>query len=382
METHPGEDKKRADESSCFPYRNEVDYERIKLLYQAGRHGLISGILIISCFPFFMINRVDHTILTIWTLMILGVNIPRFFLMRSFYRGLADKTITPQNIKRWEHYFILGFCISGVAWVVTAFLPYSGDIVLCLFFVVVVQVGINAVVVTMYSSSKNMVFLYLAITLIPTDLKIFMTGERPLIVVGIIGIIFFIILIRAVKLHNQKFIKIIRLKIENDELSKKDSLTGLWNRRLLYSAVEKLISRSIRHNESFSILLMDVDYFKKYNDSKGHAAGDALLQKISGLIQRTIREEDFAVRYGGEEFLSILPLAGIHETYAIGERIRKAIKSETNVTISGGVASFEPSKSFDEILVEADKRLYKAKKSGRDRIFPPFMVQEMCQSAG
>ena len=366
--TDPGAGAAISSDTSYFPYRNEVDFERIKLLYQAGRHGLFSGIMIISCFPFFMVSRIDPTILWAWTLMILGVNIPRFFLLRSFFRGLGEHAITEENVKLWENYFIWGFSASGLAWAFTAFLPYSEDIIICLLFVVVVQVGINAVVVTMYASSRKMVLLYLAITLIPTTTKLFLTGERPLIIVGFIGMVFFGILIHAVKLHNRTFVRIIRLKIENDELSQKDTLTGLWNRRRLNTIVEKLISRSNRHEEPFSILLMDIDYFKKYNDTKGHAAGDELLQKISGLIQGTIREEDFAFRYGGEEFLIILPLAGIHEAHAIGERIRKTIKTETGETISGGASSFEPAKSFDEMIVEADKLLYKAKEVGRDRL--------------
>lgn len=368
MESHTEDSPVRACDASCFPYKDQVDYERIKLLYQAGRHGLISGILIISCFPFFMFNRVDPQILTIWTFSILAINLPRFFLLRTFNRRLAQNLITAKTVKPWELYFIFGFCASGAAWVTTAFLPYQSDIVLCLFFVAIVQVGINAVVVTMYSSSENMVYLYLAITIIPTILKLFSTAEKPLIIVGMIGIVFFILLIRAVRLSNRNFIKIISLKIENDELSKKDTLTGLWNRRQLYHVVDKLISGSIRHHESFSILLMDIDHFKKYNDTKGHTAGDTLLQKISGLIQRTIREEDFAVRYGGEEFLLILPLATIKEAHEIGKRIQQIIRSETDVSISGGIAAFDASKSFDEMILQADKLLYKAKKYGRDRL--------------
>jgi diguanylate cyclase len=271
-------------------------------------------------------------------------------------------------VKNWEYFFIAGFCASGVLWSSTAFLPYSGDIVVSLLFVVLVQVGISSVIVSMYSSSKNMVLLYLAITLLPPLLRLFMIGDSALMLVGIIGLVFLLILKRAVVQQSQNLIEFISLKIQNDEFSKKDILTGLWNRRQLYDVVEKLVPRCVRHNEIFSIIMMDIDFFKKYNDTRGHAAGDQLLKNISRLIQGAIREEDVAVRYGGEEFLLILSLASTREAYEIGERIRQVVKEKTDVTISGGVATFGAGKTFDEMTLEADKLLYKAKESGRDMI--------------
>lgn len=352
-------------------HQNEVDFERIKLLYQAGYNGLLGGLLIIFFFPVFMYNRLDHQILGAWTLLIASVNLPRFFLLRAFQKGLEKNLITPLNVRRWEAYFIAGFCLSGMIWAMIAFLPYRGDIVICLLFAVIVHVGISAVVVSMYSSSKNMVFLYLTVTLIPTYFRILSTNERPLIVVGLIGFAFYYVLLRAVKMHNHNLVEIIRLKIQNDALSKKDALTGLWNRRQLYHFVEKLIPRAVRHNEIFSILLMDIDFFKNYNDTRGHLAGDVLLQKISALLQKSIRQEDLAVRYGGEEFLVVLPQASLQSAFEIGERIRKSIEAETEVTVSAGISSFDPAKSFDQMAKEADELLYVAKESGKNKVAAP-----------
>ncbi len=368
MQKHLSFDAKKDLDSHLFLYRNEIDFERIKLLYKAGRSGLVSIFLIISLFSIFMENRLDHKVLAIWTILIVVVNLPRVFILRAFYSRVANNLIALNDVKRWEYYFIGGFCVSGVLWSSTAFLPYSSDIVVSLLFVVVVQVGISSVVVSMYSSSKNMVLLYLSITLVPPLLRLFASGDRSLILVGIIGAVFFLILKRAVVQQNRNLIEFISLKIQNDEFSKKDILTGLWNRRQLYDVVKKLIPRSVRHNEIFSVIMMDIDFFKEYNDTRGHVAGDELLQTISRLIQSTIREEDIAVRYGGEEFLLILPLASTQEAYEIGERIRQVVKLKTEVTLSGGIATFAEENSFDEITLEADKLLYKAKESGRDMI--------------
>ncbi len=368
MQKYKSFDAKKELDSHFFQYRNEIDFERIKLLYKAGRSGLVSIFLIVALFPLFMVNRLDHKIIAIWTILIIVVNLPRVFILRAFNSRVANNLILLNDVKRWEYYFIGGFCASGVLWSSTAFLPYTGNIVISLLFVVLVQVGISSVVVSMYSSSRNMVLIYLCITLVPPLLRLFVSGDRVLILVGITGVVFLLILTRAVIQQSRNLIEFISLKIQNDEFSKKDILTGLWNRRQLYDVVKKLIPRSIRHNEIFSVIMMDIDFFKNYNDTRGHTAGDELLQNIARLIQSAIREEDIAVRYGGEEFLLILPLASAQEAYEIGDRIRQVVKLKTEVTLSGGIATFAWKKSFDEITLEADRLLYKAKESGRDMI--------------
>lgn len=348
-------------------YTDTVDSERIKLLYQAGHNGLVGGFLIIFLYPLFVINKLDNNILFVWLLCVLAVNIPRIFLLRSFNKKLLAGQITNSNTKQWENYFIFGFTLSGLVWSTIAFLPYHSDQILCLLFVVLVHVGINAIVVSTYSSSKPMVIIFLSLTLIPTMIKIFSTMNYSLFIVGIIGIAFYIVLYRALHIHNQNLIKIITLKIENEESSRKDSLTGLWNRRQLYEFMDKLISRSIRHNESFVILLMDIDHFKRYNDTRGHTAGDKALIKVSQIITDTIRQEDLAVRYGGEEFLVVSPLTRADAGIIAAERLRIAIKTNTDVTVSGGLVEFDKNISFDQMVLTADSLLYRAKEQGRDR---------------
>ena len=251
MQKYKSFDAKKELDSHFFQYRNEIDFERIKLLYKAGRSGLVSIFLIVALFPLFMVNRLDHKIIAIWTILIIVVNLPRVFILRAFHSRVANNLIALNDVKRWEYYFIGGFCASGVLWSSTAFLPYTGNIVISLLFVVLVQVGISSVIVSMYSSSRNMVLIYLCITLVPPLLRLFVSGDRVLILVGITGVVFLLILTRAVIQQSRNLIEFISLKIQNDEFSKKDILTGLWNRRQLYDVVKKLIPRSVRHNEIF-----------------------------------------------------------------------------------------------------------------------------------
>lgn len=353
--------------SQYLLHTDTVDSVRIKLLYQAGHNGLVGGFLIIFLYPLFVINKLDTNILIVWLLCVLAVNIPRIFLLRSFNKKLLAGQITNANTKQWENYFIYGFTLSGLVWATIAFLPYHSDQILCLLFVVLVHVGINAIVVSTYSSSKPMVIIFLSLTLIPTMIKIFSMMNYSLFIVGIIGIAFYIVLYRALHIHNQNLIKIITLKIENEKASRKDALTGLWNRRQLYEFMDKLIPRSIRHDEPFVILLLDIDHFKQYNDTKGHTAGDKALIKVSQVITDTIRQEDLAVRYGGEEFLIVFPLTRTHIGVMVAEKLRIAIKTNTDVTVSGGLAEFDKNTPFDQLVLTADSLLYRAKEQGRDR---------------
>ncbi len=170
-----------------------------------------------------------------------------------------------------------------------------------------------------------------------------------------------------------------RLYEETKLLSLHDPLTGLANRNLMNFELEKNFARSRRNGNPISIIMLDLDYFKAYNDSFGHAAGDRLLQDISTVITSTIREIDVAVRYGGEEFLIILPDTDSAAATDVAERIRAFVEETAfcyseeqppeHITISLGVATLnEADKGEDELIGRADDALYQAKRKGRNRV--------------
>ncbi len=152
-----------------------------------------------------------------------------------------------------------------------------------------------------------------------------------------------------------------------------DGLTGLYNRRHLMSRLAEEIERSERHGHPLSIILFDLDAFKSINDTYGHGVGDDVLVRTAELLRRCTRQSDVCGRHGGEEFLVILPHAGLAIATEIAERIRTSIKAlewtspGLRVTISGEVCEhvFE---DLDHLLEAADRCLYQAKQSGRDRI--------------
>lgn len=154
-----------------------------------------------------------------------------------------------------------------------------------------------------------------------------------------------------------------------------DGLTGLYNHRYFYEVLHKELNRAKRHKRNFSVILLDLDYFKKFNDTFGHLAGDQALKKVAKLIVKQIRTTDYAFRYGGEEMALILPETSKKSALILGEKIRLAIQKQEfieaqeaiNLTVSLGIASFpSDATSIDKLVQAADAALYQAKEKGRN----------------
>jgi diguanylate cyclase (GGDEF)-like protein/PAS domain S-box-containing protein len=167
--------------------------------------------------------------------------------------------------------------------------------------------------------------------------------------------------------------------------SVRDPLTGLFNRRYMEESLEREIRRAARKNKSVGAIMVDLDHFKRFNDTFGHEAGDMLLREFGNLARAKTRKEDIACRYGGEEFLIIMPEATLENTQRRAEELREAVKHLEltsggrpigMVTASLGVAAFPDHAQTVEALVRvADAALYEAKHSGRDRV---LVAAEVC----
>jgi diguanylate cyclase (GGDEF)-like protein len=170
----------------------------------------------------------------------------------------------------------------------------------------------------------------------------------------------------------------IRLREALRIQSVRDALTGLYNRRYLEETLEREMRRAARAVQSLGILMIDLDHFKKFNDTYGHDAGDAVLRETGASLSKGIRAEDFVCRFGGEEFVVILPTADPETSRARAERLRTKMRELTimyqgkslgMVTISVGVAAFPAhGTSPKELMAAADAALYEAKRGGRDQV--------------
>ncbi len=161
------------------------------------------------------------------------------------------------------------------------------------------------------------------------------------------------------------------------EMNTRDPLTGIYNRRFMYNRLNEEIERFKRYGRPFSIILQDIDFFKKVNDEYGHPCGDFILKDFTRLNRERLRSIDFYIRYGGEEFCCILPETNVQSAYDLAEQLRSVIEknvfsfegTDLNITMSQGAVEMSPEIStVDQLLKCADELLYKAKKSGRNKI--------------
>ncbi len=180
-------------------------------------------------------------------------------------------------------------------------------------------------------------------------------------------------------LYREKVKEVEKMREEAVLLSYIDDLTGIYNHRFFIEQLTLELERQKRYSSPLSLLMIDIDYFKHYNDANGHLAGDQALRDIAMLIQHGVRQTDIVARYGGEEFSAILINAGREKALEIAERVRRnvadtGISNESaqpngDLTVSIGVGTFSPSIStLTDLIREADNALYRAKRAGRNRI--------------
>lgn len=189
-------------------------------------------------------------------------------------------------------------------------------------------------------------------------------------------------LLRIKELHDQLNAKVKELEQAKERLRQlaiTDGLTGLYNHRYLKEHLEQELYRATRHRSEVSVIMIDIDHFKKFNDTYGHPAGDVLLSTVARMLKENIRKIDIAARYGGEEFCLVLGVTGKTAAAVVAEKMRRLVelsqfeplelRANGRVTISLGVATFpDDATAMNDLIAIADKRLYNAKQGGRNQV--------------
>lgn len=204
-----------------------------------------------------------------------------------------------------------------------------------------------------------------------SQIKSFVVARKLVSVLS--SIIMLILILLVAYMHNRQK--------EIQRVAMIDNLTSLYNRHSFYPLANRELARANRNNEPLSIAMLDIDYFKKINDTYGHTVGDQVLKKVARLIKGSIRETDILTRYGGEEFIILMPSTLADGAYTVAERIRSNIEDHPfdkpdQITISVGLSERNQNEKIDDIIDRADKALYEAKESGRNqtiiyRVLPP-----------
>lgn len=157
------------------------------------------------------------------------------------------------------------------------------------------------------------------------------------------------------------------------EYATRDMLTGVFNRREAYQILKREMDRAKRYRHSLTVMIFDVDHFKQVNDHLGHLIGDEILKAVISLVERSLRASDIFGRWGGDEFMVILPETDIEAACNLAERVRGIVEHETlaegvKVSISLGVAEYDLTQSLESLMICADRALYQAKQNGRNQV--------------
>lgn len=183
------------------------------------------------------------------------------------------------------------------------------------------------------------------------------------------------LLSRRIRSGNLSMMVVQKERDQQQEVANQDGLTGLQNRRWLDALVLRLRGRALEEFSPLSVIMLDVDHFKSFNDRFGHAAGDAVLKTVAQCLRGSLRPQDRVARYGGEEFLVLLPNTPRTAALLIAERLRRRVEaSETHdgdnllpkVTISLGVSQWQNGLTIEQLVLKADNALYQAKQNGRN----------------
>lgn len=260
-------------------------------------------------------------------------------------------------------------------------------ILVILFFIIVIKYenphfliqafAINVIILGIFFLVPNLLYykVFLSSFTLIGFLMITLTKYHPplLEIISVFVYLSLVIFFSSISLYSLG--KYMRLDYVNKqyfkELSTKDSLTNTYNRLKFNESLSSEIELARRYGNTFSLIMFDIDHFKQFNDQKGHIFGDKVLIEIANLVKESVREVDVFARWGGEEFVILLPQTNCKEASALAERLRKSIykesvKKEMALTCSFGVTAFSSQDDEDLIMDRVDRALYKAKGSGRN----------------
>ncbi len=346
----------------------QLDFERIRTLYANMKYGFL-GVASASLMLYVTIVHFSSMFTAnLWLAAVVAANLPRALITWLFERRLRAGDITPASIKPWEYRVTFWSIPAYLATVSSIFLPYGSHAVDAVLVCALVFMNMVAGAVIMLSTSLRVIVIFLTVVTVAIFLRFLLLPEPIFTALAIIFLLGYLQVVRLIRDQHRMITENIALKIENSLSALIDPLTQLANRRQLSVVVEKLVPAAERSGEPFCVVMLDLDYFKQYNDTRGHSAGDAQLVAVAAVLREHSRKEDLVVRYGGEEFMLVLPRTGLGQARAIAERICAEVKAETELTISVGLAEHTSAQQFEELVRRADQALYAAKSQGRDQV--------------
>jgi diguanylate cyclase (GGDEF)-like protein len=382
------------------------EYKRIALLYTNSQKSVPATILNSSLLLVMLWTKVPWNVMVIWYGVMLIVSLLRLKQVRSI---LKEKRFLSQSPEKALRNFIIGSSMTGAIWGASfVFFNFYTDETYSLLMIWIASATAMGGTMSLSPSQKAQ-SIFVCLIFIPAIIVNLLSGNEFNITMGVLCILFLFVLISlgstftswvnetlTLQSENQSLLTSLQQKNEhlehtNNELIKtkeflteqtfSDSLTGIANRRSFDHTLIKEWNRCLRRQYPLSCILIDIDYFKRYNDHYGHQKGDYLLRKVADIISgQATRADDLVARYGGEEFVVILSNASHDDAVLLAEKTRQAVEEANlehlnsdvagHITISAGVATIHPDNLKDsyEVVHKADEKLYEAKRNGRNQV--------------
>lgn len=346
--------------------------------------NLINGLIVVLIFR----QVIDGSRLMTWLGVLYLVTLIRYLILRGF---LDPRLRARESDAGWASFFALGALSSGLAWGAAGLILFHPTSVVHQVFLAFVLGGMMAGALPLLSAIASAFPLFAIPAALPITLVLAAQGDRVQLTMALLILIFTVTMLVSSAQLSRLFRESLELRVKLTHsieekqqealLARIDTLTGIANRRLFDEALESEWKRAQRNEGCLSLLIADIDYFKRYNDRLGHPAGDLCLKRVAeSMASAARRPGDLAARIGGEEFAFILPSTGWRDAAAIAERIREDVLAlqiphpaspiSECITVSLGVAEIRPDGDGppDDLIEAADTALYRAKSRGRNQI--------------
>lgn len=370
-----------------------IQAEKFAEMLQINGKTLVANTLIAVVLTYMLRGAISHNILLSWLFATILVNLARG--SAAYYWARYTQVEANAIISRLKQ-FRLGVFVSALLWGMVGLLMFTTIELQHKMLAVYCLAGLSAGAAVSYSIDRYSAYISISCILIPAIFGMFLSDNEIFIAMGVSGTLYIVFMAASIHSMHNRLTERIKLSIEAidreaaiKKLAFYDELTDLPNRRLLVDRLSHALTISARTGKRGAILFLDVDDFKKLNDSLGHAMGDLLLKQLSERLLSCVRQSDSVARLGGDEF--VVMLENLSDDYHVAltqvEFICKQIISSLNLpyqlnkeeyqcSSSIGVALFgEHGTTFEELLKNADTAMYDAKKAGRNllKIFSPEM---------
>jgi len=348
--------------------------EQIALVYSLLPSGIIATLSVAAILALGLAGRVSNAWLYIWLASVLVVSGVRMFNLRALRRSTAPAD------PRWIQQFYFGATAAGLTWGLAGFMLFPTDSGGQLLMTSAIA-GIAAGGMSTLGILPGAYMIFLLTGVLPFSIRLFMQQSDIYNLMGLMSLVFVTFLLTASRRAHTAYVESQRLRFENEDMAEKlnalattaitDSLTGAYNRNMLNAALPSEMERARRYNLPLAVILLDIDHFKRINDSHGHQVGDRTLVWITERIFSQLRDADLLFRWGGEEFMVLAPNTDQAAACSVADRMRREIEQSPIepagiITCSFGCSQFLPDDTRDSFIQRADRALYVAKSNGRN----------------